>query len=72
MARPGLWFGGRPRRRAPEAHAGSFRRCFCSPNPSASTSASSIQMHYEPFCSCPKVRELWAMTAYNAPRQPKR
>jgi hypothetical protein len=35
----------------PRRTQGSFTRCFCSPNPSASTSAASIQMHYEPFCS---------------------
>ena len=42
----------------PRRTQGSFARCFCSPNPSASTSAPPIQMHYEPFCSGSKVQEL--------------
>jgi hypothetical protein len=46
----------------PRRTQGSFTRCFCSPNPSASTAAASIQMRYEPFCSGSKVQELQAMT----------
>jgi hypothetical protein len=41
----------------PRRTQGSFTRCFCGPNPSASTSTSSIQMHYKPFCSGSKVWE---------------
>jgi hypothetical protein len=54
--RPRTVIRGRPRLvEFPRRTPGSFKRCFCSPNPSASTSESSIQMHYEPFCTDSKV-----------------
>jgi hypothetical protein len=40
----------------PRPTQGSFRRWCCSPNPTASTSAKSIQLHYEPFSSGSKGR----------------
>jgi len=55
MARPDCHPGAAKTVELPRRTQRSFTRCFCTPNPSASTPASSIQMHYEPFCSGLKV-----------------